>query len=224
MQRQNCYTCQDICHEGYKFGSTKSWIPIRTEKCSDQLMLTSGRINVVKTEVKHWISSSHANVVSGRFPIPFWTSCLSPAAICCEGILGTKSEVDWRTEQHHRTSSHLHRGLPAHSGCKQNTSLKTSWTMTWPYLTTVCIIHNLQISYSLHLVLITVCHTHKESVTTTSCHLGNPLMSWVMTEFLSSYELYKVQIIVHAHYSDNHCCSLSWLYCLCVCTQLSGLC
>lgn len=126
MKRQNCYTCQDtrIYHENYKLGSTKSWIPIWTEKCSDQLTLTLGQINVVKTEVKHWMSSSHANVASGRFPIPFWTSCPSPAAICCEGILGTKSEVDRRAEQHHRTSSHLHHGLPAHLGCRKNTSLR----------------------------------------------------------------------------------------------------
>ena len=123
-KRQNCYTCQDICHENYTFGSTKSWIPIWTEKCSDQLTLTSGHINVAKTEVKHWMSSSHANVASERFPMPFWTSCLSPAAFCCEGILGTKSEVDRRAEQHHRTSSHLHRGLPAHLGCRQNMSLR----------------------------------------------------------------------------------------------------
>ena len=161
MKRQNCYTCQDIYHENYKFGSTKSWIPIWTEKCSDQLTLTSGHINVVKTEVKHWMSSSHANVVSGMFPVPSWTSCLSPAAICYEGILGTKSEVDRRAEQHHRTSSHLHHGLPAHLGCRQNTSLRHhgQWlTLIW----WVCIIHNLQISYSLHLVLIIVCHTQNK--------------------------------------------------------------
>lgn len=42
MKRRNCYTDQDIYHENYKFGSTKSWIPNWTEKCSDQLNVNFG--------------------------------------------------------------------------------------------------------------------------------------------------------------------------------------
>jgi hypothetical protein len=42
MKRRNCYTHQDIYRENYKFGSTNSWIPNWTEKCSDPLNVNFG--------------------------------------------------------------------------------------------------------------------------------------------------------------------------------------